>query len=193
MNNITTEKRRSFRIDDTISLTYRAIDDDTANLGLSHLLTERSLAATLDVLSQDTLRIIQRLDKKNPEIVELFKVLDAKINALAENVMFIGSDTRAQSSQDVNLSATGLAFYQTTALQAGQHLAIEMSLPTMLALILVYGKVVNCQKIQADQFLISIDYTHIREDDQELLIKHVVRSQWQKLQKNAAKNDQTLA
>lgn len=193
MHNATTEKRRSFRIDDTINLSYRLIDQKTADLGIRNLSNEYSLAATLDVLSQEALRIIQHLNKKDSEIAELFKVLDAKINAVAQTVMFVGSDINAQNCLDVNLSATGLAFYQPTPVEVGQNLAIEMFLPTMPALILVYGKVMNCQQIQPDRFLISVDYTHIKEDDQELLIKHVVRMQWQKLQKKSPNNEQPLA
>ncbi|MDO9424475.1 MAG: PilZ domain-containing protein [Methylobacter sp.] len=193
MHNATTEKRRSFRIDDSINLSYRLIDQKTADLGIRNLSNEYSLAATLDVLSQEALRIIQHLNKKDSEIAELFKVLDAKINAVAQTVMFVGSDINAQNCLDVNLSATGLAFYQPTPVEVGQNLAIEMFLPTMLALILVYGKVMNCQQSQPDRFLISVDYTHIKEDDQELLIKHVVRMQWQKLQKKSSNNEQPLA
>lgn len=188
MHNTTTEKRRSFRINDTINLSYRLIDPKTADLGIRHLPNEYSLAAILDVLSQEALIIIQSLDKKDAKIAELFKVLDAKINAVAQTVMFVESDIDVQKALDVNLSATGVAFYQPASLDIGQNLAIEMFLPGMLALILVYAKVVNCQQTQPDQFLISVDFTDIKQDDQELLIKHVVRMQWQQLQKKSAKN-----
>ncbi|MGR9013476.1 MAG: PilZ domain-containing protein [Gammaproteobacteria bacterium] len=196
MQKAATEKRRSFRINDTINLSYRLIDQQTADLGIrslsGNLSNEYSLAATLDVLSQEASRIIVHLGKKDSEVVELFKVLDAKINAVAQTVMFVGSDANSQNCLDVNLSATGLAFYQATSIDTGQNLALEMFLPTMLARILVYGKVVNCQQIQPDRFLISVDYTHIKEDDQELLIKHVVRMQWQQLQKKSSDTEQSL-
>jgi len=192
MHNTTTEKRRSFRIDDTINLSYRLIDPKTASAGIKplsgHLSNEFSLASTLDSLSQETVRIIQHLDKKDTEIVALFKVLDAKINAVAQTLMFVGSDIDAQNCVDVNLSATGVAFYQTTSLEVGQNLALEMFLPTLPALILVYGKVVNCQQTEPDRFLISVDYACIKEDDQELLIQHVVRMQWQQLQNKSTEN-----
>ncbi|MDO9162442.1 MAG: PilZ domain-containing protein [Methylococcaceae bacterium] len=183
MQNIATERRRFFRVDDTISLSYRLIDEATVNSGLNALMSqmsaEFSLAASLDVLSQQAALFIQRLESQNPEMMALYKILDGKINAIAQATMIIGSDVNPKNYQDVNLSATGLAFYQSSPLQIGQHLAIEIFLPTTVALILAYSKVINCQQIEPDRFLISLDYTHIREDDQELLIKHVLRKQWQ--------------
>ncbi|OAI16581.1 hypothetical protein A1359_08035 [Methylomonas lenta] len=187
MLNATADRRRFFRVDDTISLSYQLIDENTAAQGLKssgYMNSEYSLAATLDVLSQEAMRIMQHLEKQNSEFLELYKVLDAKINVMAQAVMFVGSNVNAQDCQDVNLSAAGLAFQQHTALELGQNLAIEMYLPSTLALILVYGKVINCQAIDAGQYVISVMYTQIREEDQELLIKHVVRKQWQQLRES---------
>lgn len=183
MQNIATERRRFFRVDDTISLSYRLIDESTVNSGLNALVSqmsaEFSLAASLDVLSQQAALFIQRLESQNPEMMALYKILDGKINAIAQATMIIGSDVNPKNYQEVNLSATGLAFYQSSPLQIGQYLAIEIFLPTTVALILAYSKIINCQQIEPDRFLISLDYTQIREDDQELLIKHVLRKQWQ--------------
>ena len=187
MLNATADRRRFFRVDDSISLSYQLIDENTAAQRLkssAYLNNEYSLAATLDVLSQEAIRIMQHLEKQNSELLELYKVLDAKINAMAQAVMFIGTNVDAQNCQDVSLSAAGLAFQQSAALELGQNLAIEMYLPATLALILVYGKVVNCQASDAGQYLISVEYTQIREEDQELLIKHVVRKQWQQLRES---------
>lgn len=187
MLNATADRRRFFRVDDSISLSYQLIDENTAAQGLkssAYLNNEYSLAATLDGLSQEAMRIMQHLENQHSELLELYKVLDAKINAMAQAVMFIGSNVEAQRCQDVSLSATGLAFQQIKALELGQNLAIEMYLPSTLALILVYGRVVNCQVSDSGQHVISVEYTQIREEDQELLIKHVVRKQWQQLRES---------
>ncbi|MGY6277189.1 PilZ domain-containing protein [Methylomonas sp. MgM2] len=189
-----TERRRFFRIEDTISLFYRPIDDETANLGLkakNKLPNEYSLAAILDVLSQEALRIMQRLEKQNDEMLELYKVLDAKINAVAQTAMFRGSSIRDSACQDVNLSASGVAFQQSNPLDIGQNIAIEMFLPATMALIMVYGKVINCETLDPDGYLISVEFTDINDDDQELLIKHVVRKQWQQLQEKRSRLEST--
>ncbi|MGR8929393.1 MAG: PilZ domain-containing protein [Gammaproteobacteria bacterium] len=177
------EKRRFFRIDDTISLTYQLIDEGLANAGMKTSGTY-ALAATLDLLSQETLRIVQGLEKQSDPMLELFKVLDAKINALAQTLMFTSSNIDTKSCRDVNLSASGVAFEQEEPLDIGQYLAVEMYLPATLALLLVYGKVVKCETRENGLYLIGVDFTDIKEEDQELLIKHVVRKQWRQLQEN---------
>lgn len=190
MRNAATEKRRFFRIDDAISLSYQLIDETKAKEGLkSTIPNEYSLAATLDVLSQEALRIVQGLEKQNDPLLELYKVLDAKINALAQTLMFTSSNIDMQSCQEVNLSASGLAFQQLNPLELGQNLVLEMYLPSTLALIRVYGKVVKCEPLQNGQYSICVDYTDIKEADQELLIKHVVRKQWQQLQEKRSCSD----
>ncbi len=189
MSNENNEKRRFFRIDDTISLSYRSIDEATAKAGLNAMppamISEYSLGATLDSLSQESLHLIQHLEKKNDPLLELYKVLDAKINVIAQTVM-LGRSHSASRCQNVNLSASGVAFQHEDALDAGRYLAIEMYLPSTLAVILVYGKVIKCEPLPSAQYLISVDFTDIRPEDQELLIKHIVRKQWQQLQEKRA-------
>lgn len=196
MANEISERRRFFRIDDTISLSYRLIDEETANLGLKNTMnipSEYSLAATLDVLSQEALRIMQRLENQNDELVELYKVLDAKISAVAQIAMFKGSNVNGENCREVNLSAAGVAFQQTKPLNIGQNLALEMYLPSTLALLMVYGQVIKCESLQPDGYLISVEYTDIKEEDQELLIKHVVRKQWQQLQEKRSRVEAALS
>ncbi|MCQ8103013.1 PilZ domain-containing protein [Methylomonas sp. SURF-2] len=195
MLNATAERRRFFRINDKVSLSYRQIDEATASLGLQStglISSEFSLSATLDVLSQEAQRVMARLEKQSPELLELFRILDAKVTAVAQATMFIGSNVNADDCRVVNLSASGFAFDQAEPLGIGQNLAIEIYLPTSLALILVYGRVVSCrasdtQAGEPEQYTVSVDFTHVREEDQELLIKHVVRAQWQQLRENKAK------
>lgn len=197
MLNATAERRRFFRINDTVSLSYRQIDEATASLGLKStgvIGSEFSLAATLDVLSQEALRIMQRLEKQSPELLELYRILDAKVNAVAQATMFVGSNVNAQNCQDVNLSASGLAFEQAEPLSIGQNLAIEIYLPSTLALMQIYGRVVSCRRNdtaaeQAVKYTVSVDFTHVKEEDQELLIKHVVRTQWQQLRDSKAQSE----
>ncbi|PPD32103.1 MAG: pilus assembly protein PilZ [Methylomonas sp.] len=199
MLNATTERRRFFRINDTVSLSYQPIDEATANAGLKSdrpINGQCSLSATLDVLSQEALAVMKHLEKQNPDFLQLYRILDAKINAIAQSVMFVGSNVNAHNSQDINLSASGLAFQQSEALPVGQNLSIDMYLPTTLSLIYTYGRVINCVAVDADancpaHHLISVEFTHIREEDQELLIKHVVRMQWQQLRQTKAETTAT--
>lgn len=189
----TSERRRFFRVNDSVSLSYQLIEATTASMGLKALekvSNEFSLAATLELLSQDASRIMQHLQTQNPQFLELYRVLDAKINAIAQSVMFLGYNVNAKSCQHVNLSAAGLAFQQQEALDVGQNLAIQLYLPGALAQIGVYGRVVNCKTVDtSNDYLIGVDFTHVREEDQELLIKHVVRTQWQQLRESKAMAD----
>ncbi len=189
MSNELPEKRRFFRIDDTISLTYQLIDETMVSAGLramAHVYSEYALGATLDALSQESSRVMLLVEKQNDPLLELYKILDAKINAIAQTLILGNNKLVSHSCKEVNLSASGVAFQQENALDIGQHIAIEMYLPSTLAVILVYGKVIKCDQLEERQYAVSVDFVDIRPEDQELLIKHVVRKQWQQLQEKRA-------
>lgn len=193
MLNESPERRRFFRVNDSVSLSYQLIDAATVDLGLKaaeSISNEFSLAATLELLSQDAARIMQHLQTQSPQFLELYQVLDAKINAIAQAVMYLDNNANAKRCQHVNLSAAGLAFQQQEVLEIGQNLAIQLYLPGALAQIFIYARVVNCKPVDATkEQLICVDFTHVREEDQELLIKHVVRTQWQQLRESKAMAD----
>lgn len=184
------ERRRFFRIDDTVNLFYKIVDEETVT-ALSYVsddvLSNSSLAAILDALSQEARIIGFRLEKKEPEIFEYLKLMDAKINMVAQAVMMEGSKFGEHDSQDVNISASGLAFHTDEELNAGQFLEIKMMLTSCMAVIVVYAKVVYCLYDEDNEefpYHIGVDYINMKEEDRELLIKHVVKKQMQQIRES---------
>lgn len=182
------ERRGYFRINDTVNLSYKVIDDQTLEK-LSHIssdiLGDYSLGAALDVLSQEAQALSARLERKDPEFLDYLKILDKKVNLVAQTLMMQDSRFSEQNVRDVNLSATGLAFRCEHQLEIGQNLEIRMLLPSCMAVIVAYGRVIYCQQqetVDEDYpYTVSIEYVNMKENDGELLIKHVVKKQLQQL------------
>ena len=99
-----------------------------------------------------------------------------------------GTDFKEKDTRNANLSASGLAFDCDEALAIGDYLEIKMLLVSCMAVIITYGKVIYCkeQKQKNDQFpyIIGVDYVNMKDQDRELLIKHVVKRQMQQIREN---------
>lgn len=182
------EKRRYFRVSDTINLLYRAIDEDQVEgqSRVSHdVLGSCSLRAAMDMLNQEAAALAPRLDRRDPEMFDYLKILDSKINLIVQSLNPQHDEFSEQDKREVSLSAAGVAFNNDQAIPVGTLLELRMLLTSCLAVIIVIGRVVHCNDIAPDSsqqpFEIGVDYVNIKEEDRELLIKHVIKKQMQQL------------
>lgn len=183
-----TEKRRYFRVNDTINLLHKVIDKNHVKV-LSHVsddvLSNCSLASALEVLNQEARLLAPRLERRDPDLFEYLKLLDTKINLIAQVLTSQSEQFSEHDTREVSLSATGLAFSNETPVQEGEVLELRMLLTSCMAVIVAYARVVHCKDISADNperpYAVCVEYINMKEDDRELLIKHVVKKQLQQL------------
>lgn len=186
------EKRRYFRVNDTIHLLHRVIDAD--HIGRSHVsndvLANYSLAAALDVLNQEAAALTPRLERRDPEILEYLKIIDGKINLLSQAIVGQDKTFSEHDKKQVELSACGLAFSNDEIIPVGALLELRMLLTSCLVVIVAYGRVVQCRDMRKDNpehpYAICVEYINLNDSDRELLIKHVVKRQMQQLRDNRA-------
>lgn len=187
------EKRRYFRVSDTINLLYKVVNEIQVKQ-LSHVssdvLSTCSLSAALEVLDQEAAALAPRLDRRDPEMFEYLKILDNKINLIVQSLSPRQEDFSEQDKREVNLSAAGVAFTNDVALPVDTLLELRMVLTSCLAVIVAYGRVAQCKDISQDNtehpYAVCVEYVNMKEEDRELLIKHVIKKQMQQLRdKNA--------
>lgn len=188
-NNI--ERRRFFRIDDDVNLFYKSVDERSiiaASKVSDDMLSSCSLITALDVLDQESRIIMFRLEKNDPEIAEYLKLQDAKIKLIAETLMRQGNDFNEGTMRSANISASGLAFDSIEAISENSFLQIKLLLTSCFAVISIYGKVIHCQKSDVidgkQHYQIGLDYINLKDQDREILIKHVVKRQMQQIREN---------
>lgn len=182
------ERRRYFRVIDSINLLHKVVDESSLDQ-LSHIsddvLGNCSLAAALEVINEDARMIAPRLERRDPEFFEYMKLLDSKITLIAKALALKDDDFARHDKRDVCLSGSGLAFANQRALPIGCLLELRMVLTSCLAVIVVFGRVVQCKDIAASNpdapFEICVEYVNMKEEDRELLLKHVVKKQLQQL------------
>ena len=182
------DRRRFFRIDDEVNLFYKIVDEQaviTASQLTDDLLSNCSLVTALDMLDQESNLIMYRIEKNEPEIADYLKVLESKINILSQAVLMQGNDLSESAMRKANISASGLAFDNEVEIKQGEFLEIKLLLTSCLAVITIHGKVVYCKENTPESsempFQIGIDYFDLKEQDREVLIKHVVKRQMQQI------------
>lgn len=182
------DRRRFFRIDDEVNLSYKSVDERmvyAASQVTDDLLSNCSLAAALDMLDQESRLIMHRIEKNEPEIAEYLKLLDTKIGLLAQSQMQQGNDFSESHMRNANISAAGIAFESENAIDQSDHIEIKLLLTSCRALIVIYGKVVYCNEIIESEgsinYHIGVDFINLKDQDREVLIKHVVKRQMQQI------------
>jgi c-di-GMP-binding flagellar brake protein YcgR len=182
------DRRRFFRIDDEVNLVYKKVDIQEAtepSHALDNILTNSTLAVAMDAINQESQLILRRLEKANSDIADCLKLMNDKIDLIARSVLLQETDFSAENTREVNISATGLAFACEEALNVGDILEVKMLLPSCMAIVVTYGKVVYCKMSHTDNsvypHIVGLDYVNMKEQDRELLIKHVVKRQMQQI------------
>ncbi len=185
------DRRRFFRIDDAVNLYYRIVDEQTviaASNMSDDVLSNCSLVTALDVINQQGRLILQRIEKKEPDVYEYLKLLDSKVSLIAQAFLQQNNDYSETQLCETNISASGIALAVDEPIKAGQYVEVKLFLSSCVAVILLYGKVIYCHKSsdpeQKNKYQIGIDYINLKEADREVLIKHIVKRQMQQIRES---------
>jgi hypothetical protein len=186
-------RRRFFRIDDAVRLSYRVLEP--AELpGRVARLSEGlggsfALMASLSAITHRLSVSLRRIEQHNGDVAAYLRALDQKIETVARALLLQDAELPAMSEEPVNLSAGGLAIFAPQCLPVGTPLEIRLLLLPAMAGILAFGAVVECSDVplQGDRPrggpLMRVDFTHIRDEDRDLLIKHMLRRQGERLRR----------
>jgi hypothetical protein len=181
------ERRNFFRLDDTVRLTLRVVPTDELEDCLDRL--DHGLAGNFTVMSgiasisaEMTLGL-RRIEKRDPELAAYLRAVDRKIELIGRALIAHEPELSAEQAVPVNLSAGGMCIGVDQAFAPGSLIEVRMLLLPSLSGLVIYGNVVESSAVAAEQtggrfgHLTRIEFTHIREQDRELLIRHLLRRQ----------------
>lgn len=185
-----TERREFFRIDDTVRLNYRVLTPEQLAEGIEQLDGDiedgLTVMSSLAAVTAQMAASMRRIESRDPAVATYLKALDRKIEILGRALLSQESDLLSEEAQPVNLSAGGLSIRSHTPMDPGQALELHMLLFPSFTGLLCFGKVVGC--LEADPadndgypFQLRVEFVHLREQDREILIRHVLRRQSEEL------------
>jgi len=179
MNQEEQERRGFFRIDDNVALSYRLMATDVSQQDAASGMVDSD--ASLLVNELEKMREVSRIhfrhvEKEQPEVARYLAHIDSKIDLIAQHVMMESDGLFVKRTQEVNISGSGLAFTVKDDLPVGRSIELKFVLKPSLASIQTYSKIISCEP-HAEQFRVAVEFTHLNDDDRDLLIRHVVKKQ----------------
>ncbi len=186
---MTDERREFFRIDDSIQVSYHPIpaSDVPASIDDRMQNDRFSVMTRMQAISQHLSASLHRIEQRDPDVADYLKALDEKINLLGQSFLAEESDLLGQPSRSVNLSAGGLAMDVADTLSVGEMVEIKLLLLPSFTGVLAYGEVIGVEPSQDPgsdyPHHVRINFSLIRESDQEALIRHIMRRQGEMLRK----------
>ncbi len=169
------ERRRFFRIDDTVALEAKTIPADELNDKLENFWSnqhEFSLRNEFNHQLDQHAADLALMEKQYPTIARYIKVLQNQVDLLSESILPEHGLTKEQENK-VNISAQGISFLSSEAISSGEVVELNLQLLPQKQRIVVFAKVISCEKAADFQYLLTIDFEHIHEADREILIKHI--------------------
>ena len=181
------ERRESFRLDDTVTLKIRMLDEASFNLIAEDFSAYRlRYCMKSHMQNQKDVRKPQLMliRKSNPEIAEYLESLETQIGQLAER-MDEGdgqkADTQEFSGRAI-ISSTGLQFLTDMLIRTSQKVEIGVVLNTSNTQVMMLGDVIRLDDGPDERKTVSIRYTHIHPEDAEAVIRHLAKLQQLELQ-----------
>jgi hypothetical protein len=184
-------RRRFFRIDDAVRLSYRALDADELADRVARLAEglggSFALMASLSAVTHRMSVSLRRIEQHSGDVAAYLRALDQKIEAVARALLLQDPALPAMAEEPVNLSAGGLAIVAQQCLPTGTAVEVRLLLLPPMVGILAFGTVVECTDPPVDggylpgSRLMRVDFTHIRDEDRDLLIRHMLRRQGERL------------
>jgi hypothetical protein len=183
------DRRSFFRIDDTVRLSLARVSQHELAERLERL--EQDLAGNFTVMSSLSAITAQmtvglrRIENRDPDLAAYLRAIDQKIEVIGRAFIAQESEVVGEHAVPVNLSAGGMCVGTQEHFEPGDSLEIRMLLFPSFTGLMIYGSVIEVERPTADhgedasrfEHLVRIEFTHIREQDRELLIRHLLRRQ----------------
>ena len=191
------ERREYFRIDDEIALDYRMINGDEVD-GLLERIQSRvvdrfTAASSFTATSRQMTHLIHKIQNQQPELSRCLQAIDQKLNMLAQ--LFVSEEIKLneQPTREVNLSAGGVAFRSQHEIVTDSLLELRMVLFPSLVGIRTVSRVIHCERMNDENrqfpWQVAVVYEHVRESDRELLVRHIMSKETEKLRTQRSEND----
>lgn len=163
------ERRRYFRIDDTVQLHYQITRNASP--------TSTDDGHSFDFIIEQDRRmevLIAELKHNHPELIELISLLNQKIERLT-HADRSQDNTLAFHAREVNISACGLAFTENTEIAISSRLHLFLMLEGKQ--FELDGLVIDCHETDNGCYVWRVDFLSLNEQTQERLIQYIVKRQ----------------
>jgi hypothetical protein len=179
------DRRRFFRIEDEIALTYRFLEGEDLSSAIDAFSGQDkdvlALASTFATTSVQMRRSLDSITRDSPELASYLEAINDKLDLLARLLVASHAELPDKPTHSVNMSASGMSFNVAERISAGSVLELRLRVFPSHIFVNTLGAVVHCAKPHDNPaeypYRIGVDFSYIREADRDLIIKHILQKQ----------------
>lgn len=172
------ERRKYYRIEDSIALDFALLTEDQLSSGEA-LKNDSALFNLLSDLHQvefEAQHILRLITERDRNLANYLKVINKRIDLLGQ-VMTQNLLPNIGQAQTVSLSEGGINFRHSQAIEKGCVLALKIVLlPQPLGLML-RARVVHCQALDQGGYEIGTEFEELSDAQRQLLARHIFQKQ----------------
>jgi len=179
MSKAADNRRRYFRIVDSLGVSYRVIlpEKKGAEGELEKRIDTVSVLNHHNMLIQEQLKVVE---SQSPDMAKLASQLNQKIDAIL--MMLELDNLMAQHAchriDQASISASGVAFPIEEALAPNTMLELDLLLRPSAKHVVAIGQVIACDRMSdTDTYYLRVDFTEMTDASRETLIQHIVQRQ----------------
>ncbi len=181
---VNSERRRYFRINDTIGLRYR-VSDGNVNRVPTDCDGQVQMTAPhiLQGIDRELNTVINTLWREQPTAAAAIALLNRKLAVLAAEIDMddcqYDVDGLVHEEMEVGLSGCGIAFACSEAFQRGQALDLFIKLKPSNVNLTLTGAVIDCEhrRDEIRPYWLRLDFVDLNKNTEEQLIQHIVQRQ----------------
>lgn len=176
------ERRSYFRIDESIALEFKVIEDRTADQQSPESVfgqaSSLKLYSELRKMDQENAQYLFAIKEISRPLAEYLHNLNRKVDLLAQEVLTEQKPSPpSKTIKLVNLSEGGIAFGSSESLQHSQSIAMRMIFLPSNATLVLFAKVLRCEPVKGGEFQIGAKFYRITEQQQQLIGQQIMRAQ----------------
>ncbi len=183
------ERRSYFRIDESIAIEFKEVEEITANTAAPELqfpnTASLKLFAELRKIDADNAHLFHQIKDTSRALGEYLHNLNRKIDIISQQMM---TDSKplppSKTIKQVNLSEGGIAFGSSRHVEANSHIALRLIfLPSNAGLVL-FAKIIRCEPSNTGEYQIAAKFHRVTDAQQQLIGQQIMRAQMAERRKN---------
>jgi len=174
------ERRRFFRIDDTLGVAYRKLTEEELEAYDGDQLCPVDAMNLIASYDTKIASLLSQLQPRDPLVAEILESLNGKINAISNQLDLDNELVQrvAHKLQEVNISACGMSLFIDEALKPGDSISLDLLLKPSNLHIICYATIVAIAPAEDPEYYFTrMDFVNMNPHDQEVLIQHIVKRQ----------------
>ncbi|WP_438969931.1 PilZ domain-containing protein [Methylophaga sp.] len=180
------DRREFFRINDTVVVDFRTVKKENLS-AIAHRIAQSTdddddnEKAQLRAIQTAFTHILDQINHQDREIARALRMLDEKINLVAQSVQRHYNPVSDDDLTEANLSGGGIAFMVSEPIEVKDNVELYMQLLPTANTVHALASVISCEKILSAPtdrpYHLRMVFTHMDDQDRNLLVKHTLNRQ----------------